>query len=87
LVFSPLAYAARDGLDPAVGSRGDPPQETDVSSRNLDVEALSDYHEIDVAPLVDLAAGVGTENNSLADFKGVVPAQDIQVAPNGRYNC
>jgi hypothetical protein len=82
-----LAYAARDRLDPAVGSRGNPPQETDVSSRNLDVKARSHDNEIDVAPLVDLAAGVGTEDNSLAHFKGVVSAQDIQVAPNGRYNC
>jgi len=87
LILNPLAFAARDWLDAAVGPRGYPPQEADVSSGDLDVEARGHQHQIDVAPLVGLPAGVRAEDDGLADFEGVIPAQHVEVPSHGGHNC
>jgi len=87
LVLNPLAFAARDRLNPAVGARGHSPQEADVGTSDLTVEARSHHDEVDVAPRVGLAARMRTEDDRLANLEGVITAEDVQIAADGGHNC
>ena len=86
LVLVPLANAARYRFDAAVGSRGNPPEEVDISPRYPLIETPRQDHEVDVAPLVRLATRIGPKQHGGMSVDTMFGAKNAQVLLDGCYN-